>query len=137
MDGSSVTPSASGSSLTLPSRAIATSELVVPRSMPRAGLCLTLCERTLLCPGSAILNKAIGGEFSIAQQTVFDRAGFFNETLHELQLEIKALSLLVGAFVELLCECLPQRLETLCGIAAYGFHLWQLAGLGEIFQAIP
>src|SRR3954454_11178204 len=56
MDGSSGRPSASGSTVAVPLRIVATSELVVPRSMPTASRCS--CG-TGDMPGSEICSRAM------------------------------------------------------------------------------
>ncbi len=52
-----VRPASSGRQIAMPLRTVATSELVVPRSMPTASRCW--CGSVDM-PGSVICNRAIG-----------------------------------------------------------------------------
>src|SRR3954463_10233081 len=78
MDGSSGRPFASGSTVATPLRTVATSELVVPRSMPTARRCSCGAED---CPGSEICSNAI-----LLFDRLVGRIDFFFDFLQEHEL---------------------------------------------------
>src|SRR5256714_8958615 len=69
MDGRSGLPCASASTVAAPLRTVATSELVVPRSMPTASRCSCGASD---CPGSEICRSAMAAFSGASTNPLFD-----------------------------------------------------------------